>query len=32
MRWRLEDGRFRVIFGDLRAETVEPEQLAELER
>ena len=31
MRWKLDDGQYRVIFGDLRAETVSPEKLAELE-
>jgi hypothetical protein len=25
MRWRLDDGRWRVIYGDLRAETIEAE-------
>jgi hypothetical protein len=23
MRWRLDDGRYRVIYGDLRAETID---------
>jgi outer membrane lipoprotein-sorting protein len=32
LRWKLEDGRHRVIFGDLHAETVSPEGLAELEK
>ena len=31
MRWRLEDGRYRVIYGDLRAEDVSAERLQELE-
>lgn len=31
LRWRLDDGQYRVIYGDLRAETVSPERLAELE-
>ena len=31
LRWRLEDGRYRVIYGDLRADTVTAGQLAELE-
>jgi len=31
MRWRLEDGSYRVIYGDLRVETVSPERLEELE-
>ncbi len=32
LRWRLEDGTYRVIFGDLHTETVSPERLAELEQ
>jgi hypothetical protein len=32
MRWKLSDTEYRVIFGDLHAETVSPEKLAELER
>jgi hypothetical protein len=31
-RWKLEDGSYRAIFGDLRAETVKAEKLKELER
>ena len=31
LRWKLSDKEWRVIFGDLRAETVSPEKLAELE-
>ncbi len=31
MRWKLSDNEYRVIYGDLRAETVTPEKLAELE-
>jgi hypothetical protein len=31
MRWRLEDGRYRVVYGDLRIEDVSPERLEELE-
>jgi hypothetical protein len=31
IRWRQEDGDYRVVYGDLRAETVSPERLAELE-
>ena len=31
LRWRLDDGRYRVIYGDLRSETVTTERLAELE-
>ena len=31
LRWKLDDGQYRVIYGDLRAETVSPEKLAELE-
>jgi hypothetical protein len=32
MRWKLDDGQFRVIFGDLHVETVTPEKLAGLEK
>ncbi|MFC1761989.1 hypothetical protein ACFL6U_07895 [Planctomycetota bacterium] len=32
MRWRLDDGNYRVIFGDLRLETVTKDTLDELER
>jgi outer membrane lipoprotein-sorting protein len=31
LRWRLEDGRYRVIYGDLRAETVSAQRLSDLE-
>ena len=31
LRWKLDDGRCRVIFGDLRIEDVSAERLAELE-
>jgi len=31
MRWKLSDKEYRVIFGDLHAETISPERLAELE-
>jgi hypothetical protein len=31
LRWKLDDGRFRVIYGDLKAETVSAEKLKELE-
>ncbi len=31
MRWKLSDGEYRVIYGDLHAETVTPAKLAELE-
>lgn len=31
LRWRLDDGQYRVIFGDLRIEDVSPARLAELE-
>jgi hypothetical protein len=31
MRWRLEGGEYRVVYGDLRVETVGAERLAELE-
>ena len=32
LRWKLDDGQYRVIYGDLHAETVSPEKLAELEK
>jgi len=32
LRWKLSDKEYRVIFGDLHAETVSPERLAELEK
>jgi hypothetical protein len=32
MRWKVSDSEYRVIFGDLHAETVSPEKLAELEK
>jgi hypothetical protein len=32
MRWKVSDSEYRVIFGDLHAETVTPEKLAELEK
>jgi len=31
LRWKLDNGQYRVIYGDLRAETVSPERLADLE-
>ena len=31
LRWRLDDGRYEVIFGDLRSETVTAERLHALE-
>jgi hypothetical protein len=31
MRWKVEDGNHRVIFGDLTVEDVTPDELAELE-
>lgn len=31
MRWKVTDNKYRVIFGDLHAQTVTPEKLAELE-
>jgi outer membrane lipoprotein-sorting protein len=31
-RWKLEDGRYQVIYGDLRAETVTAERLKKLEK
>ncbi len=32
MRWKVSENEYRVIFGDLHAETVSPEKLAELEK
>jgi hypothetical protein len=32
LRWKLDDGQYRVIFGDLTAKTVTAEELAELEK
>jgi len=32
MRWKVSDNEYRVIFGDLHAETVTSEKLAELEK
>jgi hypothetical protein len=32
LRWKLSNNEYRVIFGDLHAETVTPEKLAELEK
>ena len=32
MRWKVDDGQYRVIFGDLGIKTVTAEELAELER
>jgi len=32
LRWKLSENKYRVIFGDLRAETVSPGKLAELEK
>ena len=31
MRWRIDDGRYRVVYGDLRIEDVDAGRLAELE-
>jgi hypothetical protein len=31
LRWKLDNGKYQVIFGDLRAETVTAERLRELE-
>ena len=31
LRWRLDDGQYRVIYGDLRAETLSADRLSELE-
>jgi len=32
LRWKLDDGQYRIIFGDLSAKTVTAEELAELEK
>jgi hypothetical protein len=32
VRWKVSDSEYRVIFGDLHAESVTPEKLAELEK
>jgi len=32
LRWKLDDGRYRVIFGDLRIQDVNGQRLAELEK
>jgi hypothetical protein len=32
LRWKISDSEYRVIFGDLHAETVSPQKLAELEK
>jgi len=32
MRWKVSDKEYRVIFGDLHAQTVTAEKLAELEK
>ncbi len=32
MRWKISDDQYRVIFGDLTAENVSSERLAELEK
>jgi hypothetical protein len=32
LRWKVSDKEYRVIFGDLHAETVSSERLAELEK
>jgi hypothetical protein len=31
LRWRLDDGQYQVMYGDLRSETVSPQRLRELE-
>jgi hypothetical protein len=31
MRWKVSDNEYRVIYGDLHAETVTPAKLVELE-
>jgi hypothetical protein len=32
MRWKISNNEYRIIYGDLHAETVSPEKLAELEK
>jgi hypothetical protein len=32
LRWKLDDGKYQVLFGDLRAASVTPEELQALER
>jgi hypothetical protein len=32
LRWKVSDTEYRIIFGDLHAETVSPERLAEMEK
>jgi ankyrin repeat protein len=32
MRWKLSDNQYRVVYGDLRAETITSERLAEFEK
>ncbi len=32
LRWKVSDNEYRVIYGDLHAETVSPEKLSELEK
>ena len=32
IRWKVSNNEYRVIYGDLHAETVTPEKLAELEK
>jgi hypothetical protein len=32
MRWKMDDGQYRVIFGDLTVKDVTPEELADLEK
>ena len=32
LRWKLDDGQYRVIYGDLSIKNVTPEELAELEK
>jgi hypothetical protein len=32
MQWKVSDNEYRFIFGNLHAETVSPEKLAELEK
>ena len=32
LRWKLDDGQYRIIFGDLSIRNVTPEELAEFEK
>jgi hypothetical protein len=31
LRWQLDNGKYQVMYGDLRSEAVSPERLRELE-